>query len=69
VVTSYVVLDRAVTPTTPEGRPAVFPTLQARIDHIRVRDPEGGQRRLTAGPGPVGAACSDDPGALCVPLG
>jgi hypothetical protein len=58
VVTGYVVLDRAV-----------FPTLQARIDHIRVRDPEGGQRRLTAGPGPVGAACSDDPGALCVPLG
>lgn len=69
-VTGYVVLDRAVTPAAPQGRAEVFPTLQARIDHLRLKDADtGAEHRLALGAVEIGAACPDDPSALCVPLG
>ena len=68
-VTVYVVLDEAVTPASPDGRSAVFPTLQLRISDLRVlTDPDHG-RRLGVGELTVGAVCADDPDAICVPLG
>lgn len=67
-VSGYVVLDMAVTPTTPEGRADVFPTLQARIDHIRILTGGPDTLTLSVGAGPVGTPCADDPAALCVPL-
>lgn len=68
-ITGYVVLDDAVTAATPEGRAAVFPTVQLRISDLRVfTDPER-VRRLTVGDLTVGAPCPDDPDAICVPLG
>ncbi|WP_448627493.1 hypothetical protein [Geodermatophilus sp. URMC 64] len=69
-VTGYVVLDEAVTPATPEGRADVFPTLQARIDTLRLEDAAtGAERAITPAAVHVGAPCPDDPAALCVPLG
>ena len=68
-VTGYVVLDRAVTPATPDGRPDVFPTLGLRISELRLfSDPED-VRRLVPGDLSVGAACPDDAEAICVALG
>jgi hypothetical protein len=63
----WVVLEGAVTPATPQGRADVFLTLQARIDHIRLRDGDD-ERPLTPAAGPVGTPCADDAEALCVPL-
>jgi hypothetical protein len=63
----WVVLEGAVTPATPQGRAEVFGTLQARIDHIRLRD-GAEERPLTPAAGPVGTPCADDAEALCVPL-
>jgi hypothetical protein len=69
-LTAWVVLERAVTPETPDGRPEVFPTLQLRISDLReLSDPWTVQRRLVPGTLGVGAACADDPRAICVPLG
>ncbi len=69
VVTGYVVLDRAVTSATPDGRPDVFPTLGLRISELRwFSDPED-VRTLEPGDLSVGAACPDDPEAICVSLG
>lgn len=68
-VTAWVVLDRAVTPATPQGRPEVFPTLQLRISHVRMLSAPTGGRTLVPGPLAGGALCPDDPDALCVPLG
>jgi hypothetical protein len=68
-VTGYVVLDDAVAPATPDGRADVFPTLRLRISDLRVlTDPERAQR-LAVGEMSVGAACPDDPAAICVSLG
>jgi hypothetical protein len=68
-VTGYVVLDRAVTPATPDGRSGVFPTLGLRISELRLfSDPED-VRRLHLGELSVGAACPDDAEAICVALG
>jgi hypothetical protein len=67
-VTGFVVLDDAVTSATPDGRADVFPTLRLRISDLRVfTDPER-VRPLTVGEMAVGAACPDDPEAICVPL-
>jgi hypothetical protein len=67
-VTVFVVLDQAVTPAFPVGRSDVFPTLQLRISELRwFSDPQA-QRSLTVGGMSVGAACADDPDAICVPL-
>jgi hypothetical protein len=46
-----------------------YPTLRLRISDLRVfTDPER-VRPLTVGEMAVGAACPDDPEAICVPLG
>ena len=69
-LTAWVVLDHAVTPATPNGRPEVFPTLQLRISRIRLlSDPSAAGRAVVPGAVGRGAVCSDDPGAICVPLG
>jgi hypothetical protein len=69
-ITAWVVLDHAVTPATPAGRPEVFPTLQLRISDFRLlSDATTVERRLVPGALGVGAACADDPAAICVPLG
>jgi hypothetical protein len=68
-ITAWVVLDHAVTPATPAGRPEVFPTLQLRISDFRLlSDPTAG-RTLVPGPLGRGAVCSDNADAICVPLG
>lgn len=68
-VTGYVVLDRAVTAATPEGRPEVFPTLQLRISDLRSFPDPTRITALTPGELSVGQVCADDPTAICVPLG
>jgi len=69
-ITAWVVLERAVTPQTPDGRPEVFPTVQLRISDLRqLDDPWTLRRRLVPGALGVGAACADDARAICVPLG
>jgi hypothetical protein len=68
-VTVYVVLDQAVAPATPDGRNAVFPTLQLRISDLRVVEDPTHERSLGVGALTVGAVCADDPDAICVPLG
>ena len=67
-VTVYVVVDQAVTAAFPDGRGDVFPTLELQISELRwFRDP-GSVRTLGVGQMSVGAACADDPAAICVPL-
>jgi hypothetical protein len=69
VVDGYVVLDQAVTAATPQGRAEVFPTLQARIDHLRVKDSETlVERSLHVTAVQLGTPCPDDADAFCVPL-
>jgi hypothetical protein len=69
-VTGYVVLDQAVTAATPQGRAGVFPTLQARIDHLRVKDGQTlAERELHVSAVRTGTQCPDDPDAFCIPLG
>lgn len=68
-ITAWVVLDQAVTPATPDGRPEVFPSLQLRISHLRMLSDPAGGRTLVPGALGRGAVCPDDPGAICVPLG
>jgi hypothetical protein len=68
-VDGYVVLDQAVTAVTPGGRDEVFPTLQARISNLRLRDYDGRERPLTVEQLTTGAPCADDQAAICVPLG
>lgn len=68
-VTGYVVLDQAVTAATPQGRAEVFPTLQARIDHLRVKDGQTlAERQLHVTAVGTGTQCPDDPDAFCIPL-
>ncbi|MEI4280731.1 hypothetical protein [Klenkia terrae] len=64
--TAYVVLQDAVTPATPAGRPEVFSTLEIRIDHLRTHS--GGDVPFTPQTPVVGALCADDPDAVCVSL-
>jgi len=68
-ITAWVVLDHAVTPATPDGRPDVFPTLQLRISDIRQLSDATTGRTLVPGALGVGAVCPDDPHAICAPLG
>ena len=66
--TVYVIVDQAVTPAFPDGRADVFPTLELEISQLRwFRDP-GSVRTLGVGGMSVGAACADDPAAICVSL-
>lgn len=68
-VTAWVVLDDAVTPATPGGRPEVFPTLQLRISDLRRFSDPTVQHGLVPGALGVGSPCADDADAICVPLG
>ncbi|CCH89668.1 protein of unknown function [Modestobacter italicus] len=68
-VTGYVVLDRAVTAATPQGRDDVLRTLQARISDLRLRTDADVEQPLSVGAVTQGEVCPDDPDALCVPLG
>jgi hypothetical protein len=68
-ITGYVVLDEAVTPATPDGRADVFPTLRLRISDLRQFVDAEHVERLRVGSLSVGAACPDDPEAICVSLG
>lgn len=69
-VYGYVVLDRAVTPTTPQGRPEVFPTLQLELSHLRwfADYSSTADARTPAAPS-AGTTCPGDPTALCMQLG
>jgi hypothetical protein len=67
-VTVYVVVDQAVTAAFPGGRGDVFPTLELRISDLRWFREPGSVRSLRVGGMSVGAACADDPSAICVPL-
>jgi hypothetical protein len=64
--TAYVVLQDAVGPATPQGRPDVVSSLEIRLDHLRRHASGDAPIRL---PQPtVGALCPDDDDAICVPL-
>ena len=62
LITGYVVLDRAYTPSTPQGRADVFRTLQLRVSNIR-----SSGRPVAIGAPTVGALCPGSSDALCVP--
>jgi hypothetical protein len=64
--TAYVVLQDAVGPATPQGRPDVVSTLEIRLDHLRRHASGNAPLQLTAPT--VGALCPDDDDAVCVPL-
>jgi hypothetical protein len=68
-ITAWVVLDHAVTPATPDGRPEVFPTLHLRISDFRLLSDATTGRSLVPGPLGRGTVCPDDAHAICVPLG
>jgi hypothetical protein len=67
VITGYVVLDRAVTPSTPRGRPDVFATLRLRISDLRFHDVA--VPPLTISTPTVGELCPGTQDAICAPLG
>jgi hypothetical protein len=67
-VTVYVIVNQAVTPAFPDGRGDVFPTLELEISELRWFRDTGSVRTLRVGGMSVGAACADDPAAICVPL-
>lgn len=64
LITGYVVLDQAFTPTTPRGRADVFRTLRLRVSKIRCSD-----RRAIVEPPTVGSLCPGTQDELCAPLG
>ncbi|SDP41484.1 hypothetical protein SAMN05660199_03850 [Klenkia soli] len=64
--TAYVVLQDAVGPATPQGRPDVVSSLEIRVDDLRRHASGDAPLRLTAPT--VGALCPDDDDAICVPL-
>ena len=68
-ITAWAVLDQAVTPAAPAGRPEVFPTLELRISDFRLFSDRAAQHAFVPQPPDRGALCPDDPDALCVPLG
>jgi hypothetical protein len=68
-VYGYVVLDRAVTPATPQGRPEVFPTLQLELSNLRFYSEPGSATALTPGVPSVGSTCAGDATTICMPLG
>jgi hypothetical protein len=67
-VTVYVVVDHAVSAAFPGGRAGLFPTLGLEISDLRWFREPGSVRSLGVGKLSVGAACADDPTAICVPL-
>jgi hypothetical protein len=69
LVTGYVVLDEAVTPSAPQGRPDVFRSLQLKISDLRQLDNDNVLRPLSVGTPTVGQLCPGDQVAVCAPLG
>lgn len=63
-VTGYVVLDRAFSPSTPQGRAEVFATLRLRISDIRLSERPAEVHRPT-----VGSFCPGTQRDLCASLG
>ncbi len=63
-ITGYVVLDQAFTPSTPQGRPDVFRTLELRVSDIR-----SSGRLVTVSPPTAGSLCPGTSGDLCTSLG
>ena len=63
-ITGYVVLDQAFTPTTPQGRPEVFSTLELRVSNIRFSG-----RPAVIGPPTIGSLCPGTSNELCASLG
>jgi len=68
LITGYVVLDHAVTPTSPQGRPDVLSTLQLKISNLR-QFIDYVPRPLTVDTPTVGQLCSGGEDAVCAPLG
>jgi hypothetical protein len=64
LITGYVVLDRAITPDTPQGRLDVFRTLQ-----LRVSDIQWSGRPVNIGSPSAGSLCPGTRNELCAPLG
>ena len=70
VTYGYVVLDRAITPTTPQGRPEVFPTLQLQLSDLRYYEPYSEHATPVTPAAPtVGSLCAGSSSAICAPLG
>ena len=67
LITGYVVLEQAVTPAAPQGRPDVFSSLQLKISDLRQFDNYVPQP-LSVGTPTVGQLCSGDQNAVCAPL-
>jgi hypothetical protein len=67
LITGYVVLEQAVTPAAPQGRPDVFSSLQLKISHLRQFD-DYVLQPLSVGTPTVGQLCSGDQNAVCAPL-
>ena len=63
VITGYVVLDGAVTPSTPHGRPDVFGSLTLRVSNVRL----SGRPGIVSTP-IVGALCPGTRDAVCAQL-
>lgn len=64
LLTGYVVLDQAFTPSTPQGRPEVFRSLRLRVSKIRYSG-----RPVTVSPPTVGTLCPGTQDELCAALG
>jgi hypothetical protein len=64
MITGYVVLDRAFTPSTPQGRADVFATVRLRISNIRLSG-----RPAEVHPPAVGSFCPGTRRDLCASLG
>lgn len=65
-VVAYLVLQDAVDAAHPAGRPEVFPTLDIRIDALRLHSDDDQPFHLS--PPQQGALCPDDADALCLSL-
>jgi hypothetical protein len=63
-ITGYVVLDQAFTPSTPQGRPDVFGTLELRVSDIRLSG-----RPATVSAPTIGSLCPGTQNELCAALG
>jgi len=64
VITGYIVLDQAITPSTRTGRADVFRTLQLRVSNVNLGGPP-----LLVSPPTVGSLCPGTQNDLCAALG
>jgi hypothetical protein len=68
LITGYVVLDHAVTATTPQGRPDILSSLQLEVSNLRQFD-DYVPHPLSVDTPTVGQLCSGDRAAVCAPIG